>query len=511
LGRAQALYRPDDGFEALLKIEGQRVRSQVGGGEHFGALPNGAASCPGGVGCKDFLGFAETDTDPFRGAWSVDPTYDVDQFATTLRLKADLGFADLTAVTGYMDFKRHWGADTDGSPFRQLDFIEHDDIKQISQEVRLAGDFAKTNWIVGAFYSDDHVAGRYDGFLQDLLNTTLLTTWDQKSKSAAAFGHIDHALTDTLKAVVGLRYTWEKKDYRGADIDLVSQPPGSALSLAPFGSPPVTLAKGDGVIDDTNWSWKLGLNWEPAKDTLLYTSISEGVKSGGFFSGVATNSGQLRPYKPESLLAYEVGAKRRVASLQWTAAAFYYDYTDVQTFIRDESGGLPIQRLGNVKEANIYGADLNATWTPAKVEGLSLSAAIGLLQTELGAFASSSGVVPKGNKLPDAPEFSGTLGADYRVRMPGAHAVRFQTQARYQGKTEKDALNDPLIASDAFWLLDGRIAVEAPGGCDLALWGKNLTDERYQTQGVNNLPLGLGFRVYGAPRTFGLSLSKAFQ
>ncbi len=45
----------------------------------------------------------------------------------------------------------------------------------------------------------------------------------------------------------------------------------------------------------------------------------------------------------------------------------------------------------------------------------------------------------------------------------------------------------------------------------MALWGKNLTDERYVTQGVNSLALGFGFRVYGAPRTWGVSFSKSFR
>jgi iron complex outermembrane receptor protein len=30
------------------------------------------------------------------------------------------------------------------------------------------------------------------------------------------------------------------------------------------------------------------------------------------------------------------------------------------------------------------------------------------------------------------------------------------------------------------------------------------------TQGVNNLPLGYGFRVYGAPATYGVSVAKEF-
>lgn len=510
LGRAQALWRPGENFEALLKIEGQKVRSEVGAGEFFGALPNGAATCPGSPQCTDFLGYSDPDNDPFRGDWSVDPTYDVDQLSATLRLEADLGDMTLTSITGFIDFDRNWGADTDGTPFRETDFIETDDIQQFSQEVRLSGDMTNGSWILGAFYSHDDVVGRYDGNLQDLFNTTLLTTWDQTTESAAVFGNVNYDLSDTLTLVGGLRYTWEQKDYAGADFDLVSEAPGSGLTLAPFGTPPILIASNTDTLDDTNWSWKAGINWTPIDDALVYASISQGAKSGGFFSGVATNSGQLAPYRPEKLIAYEVGAKQRTDSYDIGAAVFYYDYQDVQTFIRDVSGGLPIQRLGNVEEATIYGADLNAAWRPDMLNGLTLSAAVGLLNTELGSFTSSGGVVPAGNQLPDAPELSGTLGVSYEIDINGDWTMKLQGEGRYAGDQFKDSLNDPLVATDSYWTLNARAILDHKDGWSVSLWGRNITDERYVTQGVNNLPLGYGFRVYGAPRTYGVSVSKEF-
>ncbi len=511
LGRAQALWRPTDSFEALLKIEGQKVRSEVGAGEFFGALPNGTATCPGSPQCTDFLGYTDPDNDPFRGDWSVDPSYDVDQMSATLRLEADLGDMTLTSITGYVDFDRTWGADTDGGPFRETDFIETDDIQQFSQEVRLAGGEEQgLSWILGAFYSHDDVVGRYDGNLQDLFNTTLLTTWDQTTESAAVFGNVEYAVSDTLSVVGGLRYTWEEKRYSGRDIDLVSLAPGSGLTLAPFGTPPITIASADGTLDDKNWSWKVGVNWTPVDDALVYVSISRGVKSGGFFSGVATNSGQLAPYRPESLIAYEIGAKQRTASFDLGGSLFYYDYQDVQTFIRDESGGLPIQRLGNVDEATIYGADLTAAWYPEMIDGLTLTGALGLLNTELGSFVSSGGIVPAGNQLPDAPEVSGTLGASYELDVADALTLRLQGEGRYTAEMFKDSLNDPLIATDSYWTFNARAILEHRDGWAFSVWGRNITDERYVTQGVNNLSLGYGFRVYGVPRTYGVSLSHEF-
>lgn len=517
MARAQALWRPTPELEVLTKIEIQKSRSEVGAPEFFGLTrPTGAAAslvCPGSPGCQDLLGYRDTDGNPFVGDYSVDPSYDLDQRALTNRITADLGWANLTSITGYVDFKREWGADTDAGPFPQLDFIAKDRVHQLSQELRLAGSTGATEWQVGVFASRDRVKTSYDGDLRALFNTRLYTFADQTSKSAAAFGNIEHELTSNLNLVAGLRYTWEEKRNAGFDRDLVPSCPASFLSLTPCGAGPVTLAAVDAKIDDRNWSWKVGLNWKPAPLTLVYASVSQGVKSGGFFSGVATTSAQLQPYRPETLIDYEAGIKQRLpeAGLSWSGSAFYYDYQDVQTFIRDESGGLPIQRLGNVRKATIYGADLDLTLSPPVLEGLDLTAGLGLLHTELGSFASSAGPVAKGNRLPDAPKVTFNVAAAYSLQLSDALQARVQVDGQRNGKSFKDALNDPLIAAPAYWVWNARLSVLSSDDWDVAVWVKNLADKRYITQAVNNLPLGIGFRVYGAPRTWGVSVSKAFQ
>ena len=73
-----------------------------------------------------------------------------------------------------------------------------------------------------------------------------------------------------------------------------------------------------------------------------------------------------------------------------------------------------------------------------------------------------------------------------------------------------DSLNDPLVAAEAYWIYNGRVILEHADGWSFSIWGRNLADERYVTQGVNQLALGYGYRVYGAPRTYGVSLARAF-
>lgn len=521
-GRASAAWTPTNDISVDLKFDGMRVRSDMGNGEFFG-LVGPTPPCPGAPSCFESHGYNDTDGDPFTGDWSGAHFYNIDQWGSTLKAEADLGAATLTSVTGYIQFERAFYTDTDATPFLQTDFIQSDKVKQVSQEVRLTGTSeGVADWLFGVFYSHDHVTVHTPGFHDDLFNTQTLTFADQETDSAAAFAHIEWILTDQLKLVTGLRYTWEEKSDVGGTIDVnnlyntffgAPAPGFGSCLLSPTCTPApgaVTLAGVDTTISDTNWSWRIGLNWKTDEHTLLYASASQGTKSGGFFSGIATIPNQLDPYKPETLIAYEIGLKKQYSTFQFTGSAFYYDYSDVQTFIRD--GVFPVQRLGNVDEATIYGADVDAVWKPEEVEGLTLQAGIGLLHTELGEFVSAAGIVPEGNKLPNAPDMTFNALARYDIFLGDAMFLSLQGDTHYSDAMFKDALNDPIIASDSYWIFNGRLAlISNDDDWELAVWGKNLTDELYVTQGLNVLALGYGNRGYNAPRTYGVTLSKRFD
>lgn len=514
MGRAQALWAASDSTDVVFKAEVQRARSELGSPEFFGALPTADTSdCPGEPQCSNFLGYSDTDGDPFSGNWSVDPDYELNQQIYTLRVDSDLGFAQLTSVTGYIDFDRSYASDVDASPARILDFYNTDDVQQFSQELRLSGDSDLLIWQAGVFYANDKIKTTYDGDLQDLLNTTTESVADLEATSMAVFANGEWSLSDTLSLITGLRYTNEEKSNDGYTDDLVTEIPGSGLSGLPVGSGPVTLASIDEDIDDDSVDWKLGLNWQAGDDALVYLSVSQGTKSGGFFTGVATTPEQLQPYTKEELLAYELGVKGQLPDygLSYEAAVFYYDYDDIQSYISDNSGAVPIQRLSNIDGGDITGADLLVTWLPASLDGLKITVGAGYLDTELDSFPGPSGLVPKGNELPDAPELSGSLDVRYRFDLSGNYSAELGVDAQYQDEVFRDAVNDPLLQSDSYWLINARASVYLDDAWEFSLWGKNLDDEQYVTQGINQLALGNGYRAYGAPRTYGFSVTRMFE
>ena len=521
--RAQFAFAPIEGWEVNLKLDGLRSRSEMGYGEFFGTVNFGTGVPPNftcapvlagridPTQCTDFFGYTDTDGDPFTGDWIRDNHYDIDQLGATARIEGDLGFATLTSITGYIDFDRDFYIDSDSSPSRQFEFNQMDHVQQWSEEVRLAGEAGRLNWVVGGFYSKDDVKVRTPGFLDDLFATEVFITADQETTSLGAFAQGEWALTASLSLVTGIRYTDEEKDYAGGTRDL--NPFGASMlvnPLCPGPTQPCQLSFLDTSIEEQFWSWRGGLNWRVNDDTLLYASVSRGQKSGGFFSGITLATPQLFPYRSEELTAYEVGWKAHMPAwrLRAEAAAFHYDYSDLQTFIRVDLGPVSVQALGNVPEAEVQGIDASLDWAP--VDGLTLQAGLGLLNTELGAFSTVAGPVAGGNKLPNAADVTGNLRATYEWQVGGNLTASVQGGAQYSDAMFKDAINDPIIAAEAYWTYDARIAIGDPADdWEIAIWGQNLSDEQYVVQGLNS-GLGAGNRTYNAPRTFGATLSKRF-
>jgi iron complex outermembrane receptor protein len=523
-GRAQALWKPAEGLSVLLKVEGEHSDSEIAAGKFFGTISTNGEPCPDfndPSHCVNAHGYTDTTADPFKGDWEHLSPYKADKLNTTLRIDDELGFGTLTSVTGYIDFKRGFYIDADAGPTTDAEFDQNDKVHQFSQEFRLTGSGGGFDYVAGAYYSWDRVQTYTPGFLTDSFGTDVLITADQTTKSAAAFGQVKYHITDKVNVTGGLRFTDERRHYTGGTTDL--NPTGFSVLCfitpgCPFGTPgPYPLSSipnnipgiPDRIAND-NLSWRTAVNWNPTDDTLLYASISRGTKSGGYFNGITTNSFALAPYKPERLTDFEAGVKSSLIDhrLFVDSSAFYYDYRDLQAQTFTSVGAVSLIKLGNIPTASVYGLDLDATWVP--IDDFSLRAGLGLIHSRLGAF--SVGVpVPAGNKLPDAPDVTFNATARYQHALWDDYVGAIQFGAEYGSSVYMEALNTPYLAGGAHWDFDGRLSVAAAEGrWEVALWGKNITNERHVIQATDD-GIGMGYRIFNNPQTFGIEVSKRFE
>jgi outer membrane receptor protein involved in Fe transport len=140
------------------------------------------------------------------------------------------------------------------------------------------------------------------------------------------------------------------------------------------------------------------------------------------------------------------------------------------------------------------------------VSGLQFDAAFGLLDTEIlqSAWIGTGGIDIVGKRLPFNPSSSFNAGVSWSqpVLEGWRGFVRFDYEriGDMAFDPENFALRDPVH------LLNLRGGVAMPGGFDLSIWSRNLTDEDYLTENIN--PNGISW--LGKPRQWGVELTKRF-
>lgn len=529
-GRLQFAFDGGGPVSANLKVEYTDVDSEAGQFDMFGtqSLANPLAVCAPVAAdrvdrsqCRDFFGNQNNDGDPFKGDWDPDP-YVMEQGNVTFALEADIGDMQLDAITGYQFMDRTLGTDVDGTLIRQADFVLDDEVKQLSQELRLSGSAGESmDWILGLFYSRDDVDSIVDGNFSDLVaaftggavtDERLQNVIDQRTTAWAAFAHTEWQLSDLLSLTVAARFTDEQKEFTATatDLSILGGTGGGFFGgRDPNCGPAQVACNSVSQIDDSEVSWRTALNLKPSEDMLAYFSISRGFKSGGINGGFVSRSAVLAPFEPETVLAYELGAKADLlgGSMRLTGAVFYYDYEDVQTQVQVNVGGLSVIRLGNVGEAEVQGAEVELRWLPT--DRLELGLGLSFLDTELGAFSSPVGPVPAGKELPNAPEVSLVSDARYEVPL-GDYSLAFGANARYNDDTFRDSLNQRLVWTEASWVYNASVELAAATKWSLSLWGRNLSDEQVPQSAANN-GIGNGFTLAQQPRTFGATFKYSFR
>ena len=109
----------------------------------------------------------------------------------------------------------------------------------------------------------------------------------QKVDSYAAYAQANVHITDQLFATLGGRYSKDKKE---GSYDQVTNPFLATVRAAES----LTLPD----IEDSKFTYRLGLNYEPNEDLLFFGSYSTGYKSAGYNSGAGAPSLTTIPVTP---------------------------------------------------------------------------------------------------------------------------------------------------------------------------------------------------------------------
>src|SRR4029077_6011697 len=112
-----------------------------------------------------------------------------------------------------------------------------------------------------------------------------------------------------------------------------------------------------------------GLRYHFTGDKMVYVNGSTGYRQGTFSSPSGSSVAPFSVLQPETNLAFEIGAKTSWLdnTLQVNAAAFNYNYTDMQVFVLQPiAAGSPLPIESNAGKATDRGGEIELKLLPAE-------------------------------------------------------------------------------------------------------------------------------------------------
>jgi iron complex outermembrane receptor protein len=408
--------------------------------------------------------------------------------STSYLHRTDDSGQDLTAVFGpYVPLL----TGLPSSAVRSIGEFSRSTNRVFTEELRLSSNGnSRFGWTVGGFYRQSHTAANGTSVVTPNVLPSFLTllatsgTSPDESRSWAAFGEGSYRITDTLTALVGLRYF---HDERAQD----------SVSTV-LGTPTIDI----GRASFHSTSPRFNLSWQPGKQINIYANVAKGFRSGGFnLTSTGAGLGVVpATYAPDTLWTYEAGAKLQSADRAWLIelAGYRNVWTHVQT--TTNLLGLPTGFTTNTGKITGWGADGSLSYSPIRSLTLALTGGWNDM-----AYKSNSAEHLIGDRADYVPRFTGSASAEYRfaiTRMPSFVRVDYQHGDSFQVFLRNFQLAP--ARSDAQNIVNARIGISGKWW-DGAIFVRNLTNKDsvlYPAFAALIYPARLEPRVIGA--SFGI-------
>lgn len=481
-GKAQLLWTPSPAWDARLIVHGESARD-------------------GDYALFDLGLLRER---PFHAARDFEGKTDRDLFNTTFTLEHRGSGIAWTSTTGVGNWDTHDATDLDYTPLALATRENTEQATQFSEEIRVASSAAgpaagrRLRWQAGALvftqnYDQDAVNHYSPGFPSPEAPFAIDDHTDSSLDDVGigVYGQGVFAAAAKLDVTVGARFDYEHK----------------AANIRSFLEAAFPLGPGS-VVDEergfSNVSPQLGVSYQLGQEQTLYASVGRGFKAGGFNPAAPAGS---ESYDEEATWNVEGGTKAQFAGGHATASAavFFTDWNDLQLNLPNLS--VPGQfYIANVGAAQSTGVEFSLTAQPHDM--VSIFGSFGYTHARFGDGSISSGLDVSGNTIPNTPDYTVGLGAQF-TRPVGQYTVYGRGEAAFVGEFQYDDFNS--ASQEAYTLVDFSAGVERHGLL-IELWVKNAFDERY-------FPIAFAYGALapsgfigetGRPRTWGIRAGYSF-
>lgn len=456
---------------------------------------------------------------------------DVESDAITLQVDWSLGEHTLTALSGYSTYEVDRFSDSSFAPLTTINQRVPEEFSQFTQELRLVSPLGQTfEYIAGLFYLDRSLelpSTNLDAEFTPLFGATLpapappvptalaaftsFKTYDEDTRSIAAFGQLTWNISDVLRASLGLRYSYEKKeaDARAVLYELNSTTPinpvGRAVSGVLFG-----ITDHDFVDSRTeeNVDPSLNTQWDINDSVMLYAAATKATKAGGYNSEDRTGNPGVIEFEPEEATAVELGMKGEFLDrqLRVNAALFHTEFDDLQVSVLD--GNTSAFFIGNAAAATTQGLETDVTY--ALSEAVTVGGSLAYLDSYFNDFpgapcatsiyrqADCVGDGPassrnaEGETMIHSPDWAGSVYVDYYAAFTDNMFLSARLEASYVDDFVYNLTFAEPLGQDANVKWNARVSLaSADDRWELALIARNLSDEITTSFG-DNVPLSDG-------------------
>jgi len=352
------------------------------------------------------------------------------------------------------------------------------------------------------------------------------------------FGELSYDISDELSVTVGARYYDIEVDFDGsANGSFYNFYGVGSADAQVFGTNIADLYDGDGVYDgqacytmrgaDTctdvsqipdkatadGTIFKFTASYTPTEDMLLYATMSEGFRAGflnrpGGYVNTAKTYTVPFEFGTDDMTNYEFGWKADMMDgrMRFNGSVFLAQIDGLQTTIFDPS----IANLffsDNAADAEVTGLEADVIWAPESIEGLTISAGLSLLDTEITKTLTSSGDVVAGDSLAFAPERQANVQARYEWQTDSGLTAHIMPHLAHSASSYSDIIriNRDRISG---WTMMGLTAGVTSDTWGAELYIDNLTDERAEL--ARNYINDRERVSYARPRTMGVRMTYNF-
>lgn len=413
-------------------------------------------------------------------------------YGASLRIDHDLDALKIESITAYRRARGVLNFDYDQTPLDIVNAYTTARQRNVSQEIHLLSPSdSRIQWLVGGYFYDGKGGNPFFSIagLASAPFSAINIIASVKTRSYSAFVQATAEILPNTRLTGGFRYTWETQRLRQL----------YTVDIGPLGP---LLTSGQSFEKPT---WRIAVDHKFSDDMLGYISYNRGIKSGGF-NILAPADVAADGYAPETLDAYEVGLKTELLDrhVRFNTSAFWYEYRDLQVSLVDNAR----ETTANAARARIRGFDAEIQVVSG---GLTVNLTGGYLDARYRKYPNALGTFPEGgafvidasgNRMLRTPKYTGSAGINYSFstsigELTASATAVFSSRFFWSAANRLDQPSYGLLNASLFW-------ESTSGRFNARVWGKNLTDKRYISQGTES---GLtDDLLYAAPRTYGLTL-----